>query len=49
MDHRRPEVHRPDWPMARECLAQGFRMVAYGGDLWLYQAALREGLAALRG
>lgn len=29
-------------------LADGFRMVAYGGDLWLYQRALREGLAAIR-
>lgn len=28
--------------------AAGFRMVAYGGDLWLYQAALKKGLAALR-
>ncbi len=26
---------------------QGFRMIAYGGDLWLYQSALRTGLAAL--
>ena len=23
--------------------------LAYGGDLWLYQAAVREGVAALRG
>lgn len=29
-------------------LDQGFRMVAYGGDLWLYQNALRNGVAALR-
>jgi 2-dehydro-3-deoxyglucarate aldolase/4-hydroxy-2-oxoheptanedioate aldolase len=29
-------------------LAQGFRIVAYGGDVWLYQSALREGLNALR-
>lgn len=28
-------------------LEQGFRAVAYGGDLWLYQQALREGLAQL--
>ncbi len=26
---------------------QGFRMLAYGGDLWLYQAALKAGVAAL--
>jgi 2-keto-3-deoxy-L-rhamnonate aldolase RhmA len=30
-------------------LAKGFRMLAYGGDLWLYQQALREGLKTLRG
>jgi 2-keto-3-deoxy-L-rhamnonate aldolase RhmA len=29
-------------------LARGFRMLAYGGDLWLYQQALRHGVAALR-
>ena len=29
-------------------LDQGFRMIAYGGDLWLYQAAVREGVTALQ-
>lgn len=29
-------------------LAQGFRALAYSGDLWLYQQALREGLNTLR-
>ena len=33
---------------ARTRLAQGFRLLAYGGDLWLYQQALREGLASVR-
>ena len=28
-------------------LARGFRMLAYGGDLWLYQQALRAGIAAI--
>jgi 2-keto-3-deoxy-L-rhamnonate aldolase RhmA len=32
----------------RAMLARGFRMIAYGGDLWLYQQALRQGLDALR-
>jgi 2-dehydro-3-deoxyglucarate aldolase/4-hydroxy-2-oxoheptanedioate aldolase len=32
----------------RAMLAQGFRCLAYGGDLWLYQQALRQGLSALR-
>ena len=29
-------------------LERGFRILAYGGDLWLYQTALRTGLDALR-
>ena len=29
-------------------LDQGFRILAYGGDLWLYQAAVRDGVAQLR-
>ena len=32
----------------RAMLAQGFRMLAYGGDLWLYQQAVRQGVAALQ-
>jgi 2-dehydro-3-deoxyglucarate aldolase/4-hydroxy-2-oxoheptanedioate aldolase len=33
----------------RKRLEQGFRCIAYGGDLWLYQRALSDGLRALRG
>jgi 2-dehydro-3-deoxyglucarate aldolase/4-hydroxy-2-oxoheptanedioate aldolase len=33
---------------ARARLAEGFRILAYGGDLWLYQQALREGLKGIR-
>lgn len=33
---------------ARALLDQGFRILAYSGDLWLYQDALRNGLAAIR-
>jgi 2-keto-3-deoxy-L-rhamnonate aldolase RhmA len=33
---------------ARRMLDLGFRLIAYGADLWLYQQALREGLDALR-
>jgi 2-keto-3-deoxy-L-rhamnonate aldolase RhmA len=29
-------------------LAQGFRCVAYWGDIWLYAGALREGIAKIR-
>ena len=32
---------------ARRRLAEGFRMLAYGGDLWIYQQALREGIDAI--
>jgi 2-dehydro-3-deoxyglucarate aldolase/4-hydroxy-2-oxoheptanedioate aldolase len=34
--------------IGKSALSQGFRMLAYGGDLWLYQQAVRDGLAALR-
>ncbi|GAA1022722.1 hpch/hpai aldolase [Acrocarpospora pleiomorpha] len=29
-------------------IAKGFRILAYGGDLWIYQAALRAGLSEVR-
>jgi 2-keto-3-deoxy-L-rhamnonate aldolase RhmA len=29
-------------------LDQGFRMLSYSGDLWIYQTALREGVEALQ-
>ena len=29
-------------------MQRGFTMIAYSGDLWLYQAALRRGLAELQ-
>jgi 2-dehydro-3-deoxyglucarate aldolase/4-hydroxy-2-oxoheptanedioate aldolase len=35
-------------PDAKARLAQGFRCLAYGGDLWLYQNALREGIEGVR-
>ncbi|MCZ6681402.1 MAG: aldolase/citrate lyase family protein [Candidatus Poribacteria bacterium] len=31
----------------RTFLERGFRCLAYGGDLWLYQQALREGISAI--
>ncbi len=31
----------------QKLLDQGFRMLAYGGDLWLYQSALRDGVGKL--
>jgi 2-dehydro-3-deoxyglucarate aldolase/4-hydroxy-2-oxoheptanedioate aldolase len=32
----------------RACLAQGFRCLAYWGDLWIYGQALRNGIAGIR-
>lgn len=34
--------------IGKALLAQGFRILAYGGDLWIYQQSLRDGLASLR-
>ncbi|HEX5442752.1 MAG TPA: aldolase/citrate lyase family protein [Pirellulales bacterium] len=33
----------------KSLLDRGFRMLAYGGDLWLYQNAVRDGVRALNG
>lgn len=43
-----PGFMASDIANGRKLLDQGFRMLAYSGDLWLYQAALREGVAALQ-
>ncbi len=32
----------------RNMLAQGFRALAYWGDLWIYQRALRDGITGIR-
>jgi 2-dehydro-3-deoxyglucarate aldolase/4-hydroxy-2-oxoheptanedioate aldolase len=37
-----------DVETARAAMGQGFRIVAYGGDLWIYGAALKQGLDAVR-
>jgi 2-dehydro-3-deoxyglucarate aldolase/4-hydroxy-2-oxoheptanedioate aldolase len=37
-----------DAEAGRALLAQGFRILAYGGDLWPYQQALRQGVEAHR-
>lgn len=37
-----------DVAVGKKLLDQGFRMLAYSGDLWVYQSALREGVMALR-
>lgn len=33
---------------AQDWLSRGFRAVAYSGDLWIYQQALAQGIAAVR-
>lgn len=38
-----------DTRAADDWIGQGFRAIAYGGDIWLYQRALREGVTYLRG
>ena len=42
-----PGFMASDVPAGKALLDKGFRMIAYGGDLWLYQTALREGVVAL--
>jgi 2-dehydro-3-deoxyglucarate aldolase/4-hydroxy-2-oxoheptanedioate aldolase len=37
-----------DVASSRQWLARGFRAVAYSGDLWIYGAALAEGVAELK-
>jgi 2-keto-3-deoxy-L-rhamnonate aldolase RhmA len=32
----------------RQMLEQGFRILAYSGDLWIYQGALAQGISALK-
>ncbi|MBA3450629.1 MAG: aldolase [Chloroflexia bacterium] len=43
-----PGIMVGDVETGQGLLAQGFRAMAYSGDLWLYQQALREGLDVLR-
>ena len=42
-------IMAPDLATGRELLKQGFRMISYSGDLWVFQSALRSALADLRG
>ena len=43
-----PGLMQPDVASVRAWRAKGFRAFAYGGDLWLLQNALRDGLRQLR-
>ncbi|HEX7379213.1 MAG TPA: aldolase/citrate lyase family protein [Pirellulales bacterium] len=42
-----PAMMTADISTGQALLHQGFRMLAFGGDLWLYQTALRQGIAEL--
>lgn len=42
-----PAFMASDAAHGRKLLDQGFRMIACGGDLWVYQSALRENITAL--
>jgi 2-dehydro-3-deoxyglucarate aldolase/4-hydroxy-2-oxoheptanedioate aldolase len=42
-----PGFMATDVSVGKKLLDQGFRMLAYGGDLWIYQTALRAGVTAL--
>jgi 2-dehydro-3-deoxyglucarate aldolase/4-hydroxy-2-oxoheptanedioate aldolase len=45
---RIPGFMARDAAAGKALLDQGFRIIAYGGDLWLYQEGLREGIAAMK-
>jgi 2-dehydro-3-deoxyglucarate aldolase/4-hydroxy-2-oxoheptanedioate aldolase len=42
-------IMAPDIATGQALLHQGFRMISYSGDLWIYQSALRHALGELRG
>jgi 2,4-dihydroxyhept-2-ene-1,7-dioic acid aldolase len=41
-------IMAPDLASGRDLIKQGFRMISYSGDLWVFQAALRGALDELR-
>ncbi|HEX5498790.1 MAG TPA: aldolase/citrate lyase family protein [Thermomicrobiales bacterium] len=48
-DHAKiPGIMAGDVATGETLLAQGFRAVAYSGDVWIYGQALRQGIDALR-
>ncbi len=48
-DHGKiPGIMAGDVATGQALLGQGFRAVAYSGDVWIYGQALRDGIAALR-
>lgn len=43
-----PGIMAADVQTARSLMRQGFRAVAYSGDLWIYGQALKQGIDAIR-
>jgi 2-dehydro-3-deoxyglucarate aldolase/4-hydroxy-2-oxoheptanedioate aldolase len=43
-----PGFMAADADTGKKLIAQGFRCIAYSGDIWVYAQALRSGIAALR-
>ena len=43
-----PGFMASDIATGKNLLNQGFRMISYSGDLWLYQSAVREGVTTLQ-
>jgi 2-dehydro-3-deoxyglucarate aldolase/4-hydroxy-2-oxoheptanedioate aldolase len=41
-------IMAPDLATSRDLLQQGFRMISYSGDLWVFQTALRSALGELK-
>ena len=46
--HKIPAVLVTSIPEGQAQIQRGFKLVAFGGDLWIYQSALRAGIQALR-
>ena len=44
-----PGIMAGDVETGKRLLAQGFKIMAYSGDLWILGQALRQGLSELRG
>lgn len=46
--HKVPAVLVTSVEEGRAQIARGFRLIGFGGDVWIYQTALRQGLEAVR-
>jgi 2-dehydro-3-deoxyglucarate aldolase/4-hydroxy-2-oxoheptanedioate aldolase len=46
--NKAPGFMAGDISTGKKLLDQGFRILSYNGDLWIYQSALQQGLSALK-